>query len=112
MIFVLPYPPSANEYWRWDKRGFMRVSTKALAYKRNVALLCKAAGVRPIKGAVSLKLSVYRPRKAGDLSNRVKVLEDALIGSAYGDDDQVTHLEATRYDDASNPRVVVTVEEA
>jgi Holliday junction resolvase RusA-like endonuclease len=57
-------------------------------------------------------LVVYRPRKAGDLSNRIKVLEDALNGIAWIDDKQIVEIHARREDDASNPRVEVRIEEA
>lgn len=102
----LPYPPSANRYWR-SFRGTTVVSSEAKQYKRDVALL--AGGTEPFEGDVILCLDVYRARKAGDLSNRIKVLEDALQGIAYIDDKQVVEIHARRFDDARNPRVEVTI---
>jgi crossover junction endodeoxyribonuclease RusA len=107
---TLPYPPSANRYWRVDKRGFAYVSTEARAYKNRIRLLAMAERLRPLAGPVSLSLGVYRPQKSGDLSNRIKVLEDALSGVAFEDDDQVVELHALRMDDKTNPRVEVTIE--
>lgn len=90
-------------------RGKAATSNEVVAYKRTVALLCKVAGLKPLQGKVKLTLLVYRPRKAGDLSNRIKVLEDALQGYAYNDDSQVVVLHAERHDDAANPRAEVEV---
>ena len=110
MKLVLPYPPSANVYWKvW--RGRAVESPEARRYKHGVMLRARTEGIRPISGPVHLTLAVYRPRKAGDLSNRIKVLEDALCGVAFEDDDQVESIHAMRFDDKANPRVEVTVEE-
>lgn len=108
---TVPYPPSANRYWRtW--RGRQVVSEEARAYKAAVGLLARKAGLKPTDREVTLVLVVYRPRKAGDLSNRIKVLEDALTGHAWGDDAQVVEIHAVRRDDKDNPRVEVQILEA
>ena len=112
MRLILPYPPSANLYWRTTRRGHTYVSPEAKAYKARVRWLALGARVKPLAGPVSLSLAVYRPRRAGDLSNRIKVLEDALQGVAYADDSQVVELHALRLEDAADPRVEVTVEAA
>lgn len=106
---VLPMPPSANRYWRhWGARPV--VSPEALEYKATVGLCALAAGITtPFTGPVALSLEVYRAIKKGDLSNRVKVLEDALQGHAYLDDDQVVEIHCRRHDDPDDPRVEVTV---
>lgn len=116
MMFVLPYPPSANAYWR-SVRGRVLVSAEARAYKQKVQLLAKKQRGHVLwdaltAGPVAVTISVYRPRKIGDLDNTLKVLLDALKGVAFEDDSQVVELIATRSDDAANPRVVVTVEAA
>ncbi len=111
MILCLPYPPTSNLYWRvW--RGHPVKSPAAREYQRKVALLAKLAmgpGVKPMEGPVRVDVSVYRPRKIGDLDNTLKVLLDALRGIVYVDDSQVVHIEARRADDKDNPRAVVTV---
>lgn len=109
MKLILPYPPSANVYWRLFQ-GKIRVSPEARAYKAQVGLLCASKRMRPLDGPVSLSLTVYRPRRQGDLSNRIKVLEDALEGWCFHGDDQVELIHALRLDDPSDPRVEVTVE--
>jgi Holliday junction resolvase RusA-like endonuclease len=94
--FELPYPPSANRYWRSDRGG-------------RPHLHARAAGLTPLEGPVRLTLIVFRPRRAGDLSNRIKVLEDALNGIAYADDGQVVELHAYLRDDKHRPRVELSL---
>lgn len=112
MILVLPYPPSANAYWRVVK-GRPIVSREARAYKTKVALLArKELGpmAEPKRGPLHITVSVYRPRKVGDLDNTLKVLLDSLRGIAFLDDSQIIAIDARRADDAANPRAVVTVD--
>lgn len=107
MIITLPYPPTANLYWRkW--RGRIVKSGEAREYQRDVGYM--VGPFLPISGPVRLSVTVYRPRKRGDLDNTLKVLLDALKGHAFHDDAQVVELHATRHEDPTNPRVVVQVE--
>lgn len=108
MKVTLPYPPSANRFWRtW--RGRAVKSDEARAYMVTAAALCRAAAVVLAAGPVAVTLHVYRPRKSGDLDNRIKVTLDALRGHAFTDDDQVVELHAYRHDDKARPRVEVEV---
>lgn len=104
----LPYPPSANRYWR-NFRGRVVVSEEAEVFKRRVADLCEHAGIVPVEGRVGITLDVFRPRKSGDLDNSIKVCLDAIQGWAYLNDNQVVTLIAHREDDKTNPRVEVQV---
>ena len=105
---TLPYPPSANRYWRqWQGRTL--VSAEARAYKTTAYALALSQGMRPIAGPVSVAVDVYRPAKRGDLDNSMKVLLDALKGVAFEDDQQVCELHARRFDDKDKPRVEVLV---
>lgn len=108
--FVLPYPPSANQYWR-NYGGRMVVSDKAKDYKVSVSVAVSELQTRAVTGNVAVHILVYRPRKAGDLDNSLKILIDSLRGIAYVDDSQIVAIHAYRYEDKQNPRVVVTVEE-
>lgn len=110
MRITLPYPPSANRYWR-TFRGRTVVSTEAREYKKQVGLICNVGGVEPVAGEVIFRADVYRPLKRGDLSNRIKVLEDALNEYAYEDDAQIVELHYRLFDDKKNPRVEVEIEE-
>ena len=104
MYLVLPYPPSANRYWR-TFRGRAVVSAEARAYKADV----KLKGCIPFVGPVALIARFYRPQRSGDLDNRLKVLCDALNGHAWDDDSQVVEIHAYRHDDKARPRVEVEV---
>lgn len=102
---MLPYPPSANAYWRAARGRGLVPSDEAKAYKASVAQVAAQVRVQPLYGPVRLVLTVYRPRRSGDLDNALKVLNDSLNGVAWLDDEQVVHINATRDDDAKAPRV-------
>lgn len=112
MTLTLPYPPSTNTAWRSIViKGQPRVllSREGRAFKKAVAAIATAMRIQPLVGPIAYHLHVYRPQKQGDLSNRQKVLEDALQGYAYENDDQISHFSAWRHDDKVNPRVVITI---
>lgn len=99
MKLTLPYPPSANRYWR-SCRGRTFVSKEAQAYKHAVAVIAQATyGKTCHVGPVEITGSVYRPRATGDLDNRIKVLVDALQGIAYANDSQVKHIDLWMHDE-------------
>lgn len=104
----LPLPPSANVYWRM-MRGRTVVSPQVRDYRVVVAHRC--ATMTPLAGRVRLTLHVFMGRRTGDLSNRLKVLEDALQGYAYTDDGQVAEIHMYKHYDKANPRVEVDVRE-
>lgn len=100
-MIALPYPVSANRYWRHNRGRVMR-SEAAEAYRRTVAAAAWVAGWRVLDGPVAVRL-VLRPRatQSGaasrvrlDLDNCLKVVLDALNGVAYRDDGQIVHLVA------------------
>lgn len=110
MTITLPYPISANRYWRmWQ--GRMVVSTEARNYKEQAGWIAKGAGVDMITGDVALTVKVFRPQKRGDLDNTLKVLIDSLKGVIFKDDNQVTEIHAYLDDDKHNPRVEVGIRE-
>ena len=99
MKFFLPYPLSANKYWR-NVNGRMVVSAEAKEYKNTVGWLAKGAGIRPHVGDVFLKILLHpKTKKDGeasnvrvDLDNVLKVMCDALNGIAFADDKQITKI--------------------
>jgi len=72
----------------------------------------KEAGGELLNGTVALAVTFYREtRVKADLDNLVKAVGDSLNGIAYGDDNQVRHLEARVLYGCDEPRAVVTVKE-
>lgn len=129
---ALPYPISANRYWRPVNIGkhVTIVPTKeAKAYREAVGWQARAAGVKLITGRVSVEIELYphlpndwqkRQREHGDawddtvqcldLDNANKVLLDALKGVAFDDDRWVRSLSSRRMEpDFNGARVVVRI---
>lgn len=134
---VLPYPISANRYWATrcvrnkhtgQYMAMTYVTSEAEAYRREVRVLARAAGIyAPISGRVDLTLWLYphrpqdwlkRERKDPDtwddtvqcidLGNSEKVLSDALNGIAWHDDKQLRHIWKERcVPDEHGARVVI-----
>lgn len=107
-MITLPWPPSANKYWR-NVAGRTVKSKEARTYQAAAGWTARAAGVDMLAGDLVVSLRFYRPRKAGDLDNRIKVTLDALNGIAYADDAQIKELHAYLDDDKGDPRVEVEI---
>lgn len=131
----LPYPVSANRYWRtFLPKGHTRpitvLSEEAKAYKADIAVLAAAAGLRtPLEGRVAMRVDLFPNRPLDwakraqanpdtwdddvqciDLGNCEKVLGDALQGIAYVNDKQIRRLYLERQEpDQHGARVIVTV---
>lgn len=129
---VLPYPPSANRYWRTAVvcgRAQTYPSADAKAFKTSVQVAALRAGVRrPITGRIELHLQLYpqRPQdwakrarrdpltwdddvRCIDLGNCEKVLSDALNGVAWVDDKQHRRIVLERMEPDGEARVVVRI---
>jgi crossover junction endodeoxyribonuclease RusA len=91
LIFELPYPISTNRYWRKFNNRIV-LSQEAKDYKS--WLKWTYHKIRPILGYYKMQI-IFHPKltKKGveskvhlDLSNTIKLLEDALQGVAYEND--------------------------
>lgn len=132
----LPYPISANRYWftRVDlktkpPRAYTFPSTEAQAYKKQIAWLAVAAGIRqPLAGPIEVTLELYPhlPKdwakrakddpewwdltvQCIDLDNARKVLWDALKGVAFTDDRMIRKDPGEIMVPDGEARVVVTI---
>ena len=113
---ILPWPPSANHYWRLGN-GHFHISAEGRAYKLKVAGVIAAAGVKPLEGDVKLTLDAYPPdRRKRDIDNLQKSVCDSVCQrhghyGLYHDDSQIKRLESTMYpyDPDRAGRVVITV---
>jgi len=133
VALVLPWPVSANRYWRTRVvKGIAMtyISAEAKAYKATVRSLAKIAGVKaPIAGRVAVAIRLYpnRPQdwakraakdpmgwddtvQCLDLDNANKVLFDALKGVVIEDDRWVRRITAERMEPDGEARVEIVVE--
>lgn len=88
------------------------LSAEARAYKKLVSQSLFVQGFRKedaLKGPVRVCMSIYRPRKKGDLDNTLKALFDSLKGISYEDDSQIVEIHAKRFDDKDRPRVEINI---
>jgi crossover junction endodeoxyribonuclease RusA len=109
MSLLLPYPPSANRYYR-NFRGRMVRSALANEYRSEVEARAIEARMHLTDGPVRVCVTLLPPRPADwerrsrrderwalsvrriDLDNALKVTLDALQGVAYHSDRQITSL--------------------
>lgn len=111
-VLSLPYPPSANRYWR-NFRGRMVPSRDAVEYRESVQQIASGSGIEPVSGCVMVYFTLHPPLpkdwkkrekkdpenwimsvRRVDLDNALKVVFDALQGICYNDDRQIIHLQA------------------
>lgn len=90
----LPYPPSANSYWRRNGSRYF-ISAKGTAYRKYVIEHCKIYhGLFTKDERLSMIVDVYPPdRRKRDLGNLDKCLSDSLQhAGVYPDDYQIDEL--------------------
>lgn len=106
----LPYPPSANVCWR-NVAGRTLLSREYRQYKEQAKWRClqQLGRVKPMGGELVVSLTLFRPRRIGDIDNRVKPVLDSLQGLLFEDDSQVCELHVLRLDDKEDPRVEILV---
>ena len=109
MQLLLPYPPSANKYWR-------HVGAKVLISREGRAFRADVSRVEVPKrmvGRLSVTLEVHPPdRRRRDLDNVCKSTLDALqYAGAYIDDSQIDRLLVIRRQCCDGGKLVVTLEE-
>lgn len=135
MRLVLPYPVSANRYWRtYLPKGHGKPVTviggEAREYRAAVREIARAAGATPIPGRVGVTYTLYpkRPKDFArrmkrdparwddtvqciDLDNAQKVMFDALKGLVFADDGMIRRIVGERaMPDEKGARVELLVE--
>ena len=113
LTLVLPYPPSVNRLYRTIVRGGRALPIKSREHRdywQAVAARWMAEERQGFTtGPVVVNLTLYRPRRTGDIDGPIKTLLDSLNGMAWGDDSQIVEMHVFRRDDKANPRVEVQV---
>ncbi len=113
MILTLPWPPSANTYWRRNGHRYF-IAPAGVAFRTEVVARCLAAGAKPLSGHVAMTVTlVPGDRRRRDIDNTLKPLLDALThGGAWTDDSQVKRLIVTMGDpEPRQGRCLVTLME-
>ena len=92
-------------------------ATAHYRYEVKQAAIIAMADAEPIEGAIACTLKFYRrftstAQRFGDVDNLAKSTLDALQGTAYRNDSQVTSLLIQKFQDRENPRVEVSIEPA
>lgn len=113
----LPYPPSVNRMWR-HFRGRTVLSGEGKAYKADVQRLALAKGAELMTGPLRLRVKLLpKTKKDGtvsavvmDLSNCLKVAEDALQGVCYANDRQVESIRLDYGDAVDGGGLIVRIE--
>lgn len=93
--FSLPWPPSANSYWR-TFRGRMIISAKGRQYRKAAiaAIQEQAPSFQKLTGRVCVVVDAFPPdRRKRDLDNISKSLLDAMTAAGvWADDEQIDLL--------------------
>lgn len=131
ITIIIPGEPTGKARHRTTKTGHTYTPRKTIDYEemvRQCYLLehkneCIAGDVRAIihayfkipksatKGKeLAMRHNIVRPAKKPDLSNIIKIIEDALNLVAYKDDSQIVEIFASKHW-SHEPRVEVMLEE-
>ena len=116
---VLPWPPSANTYWRHPNRGPLAgrhlISRAGRSYRADVARIVGCARPRgaPLAGRLAVALTAAPPdRRRRDLDNLLKAVQDALShAGVWDDDEQIDWLTIERVCPRAAGRVDIEIRE-
>lgn len=118
IALTTPLPPSLNNCYTNGRGHGRRVLTaEGRKFKQEVAILLNTkplVWLKPLPEGARIGLSLrfwFKTRQRTDISNRVKLLEDALAEALGFDDCRVDRLFVERAGyDAAQPRCEVVVE--
>lgn len=109
----LPYPPSANRYWRSIGRGRVLISEEGRRFHALVAAEWLAHPKRhpPLEGRVGVRIAWHVPdRRRRDIDNVLKPSLDSLKhAGVYVDDSQIDDLHIRRGEMVEGGALIVEV---
>lgn len=127
---TIPGEPMGKARPRMTKRGFVYTPKKTVNYETLIKelFIIKYPNFQPIEGPVRMNLSAWlkmpktskrkteamesgeiRPTKKPDISNILKICEDALSSLAFFDDKQIVEVEVKKWF-SNRPRVELEIE--
>jgi Holliday junction resolvase RusA-like endonuclease len=110
IVLMLPTPPSVNSAYR-NVTGRGRVKTAAYTEweeDADEAYIQQKRGVRPILGVREIEIRIPDNTK-GDITNRIKLLEDYLVSREITGDDKFNRKVSIERDVSLFDLCVVTV---
>lgn len=110
MQIPLPWPPTANHYYRHVGRRVL-ISAAGRRYREAVGAILHHVRAETLTGPVELTLHAWPPdRRERDLDNLCKAIQDALQhGGAFRRDSQIRALHVIRYQPRRPGYVLATI---
>ena len=112
-MLAMPYPPSANTYWRHPTKGPLAgrhlLSEKGRAYREVVKAMF--SDYSPLAGRLSVSIVMMPPdRRKRDIDNVLKATLDGLThAGVWGDDSQVSDLRIRWGENCKGGKLVIWV---
>jgi crossover junction endodeoxyribonuclease RusA len=111
IMLSIPYPPSGNHMWK-HARGKHYLTKEAVAYYSQVAWVIKSSGLAMgLDCRLEVEVDIYPPdKRKRDLSNVIKVVEDACTKAGlWVDDSQIDRLVLQRMPSIKNGAIALRV---
>lgn len=107
---ILPFPPSANRYWRVFQ-GRVIKSVEAREYQKRVRLIALKHQQAFKKERLRIEIECHPPdKRARDLDNQLKILIDALeYAEVFENDSQIDELFIKRREPVNNGLMKVKI---
>jgi Holliday junction resolvase RusA-like endonuclease len=101
LVFIVPGRPIVQERPIVLRRGWAIDPPRSKKEKKRIALIALEAqrkhGLSILAGSIHISMGFYGLRPNADISNAVKLVEDALNKVVYLDDKQICKLTAERF---------------
>lgn len=111
-VHAIPTPKGRPRVVRNRHTGRVTTFTpeRTTSYEAAVGLAARAAGVKPMPGAVGVRLVFFVPDcRQVDIDNLEKAVLDGLNKIAWADDSQVCEVVKHKFLDAERPRAEVSL---